>query len=431
MKKIMKSILKTSPSFALILLLSLTVSSFGQIDKNGGSVYSIFGLGDLNYSSSIRTDAMGILGISLLGNYTNSLNPACWTRIPSTKFSTKFNFENTKSTDGTNTSERTYANFDGFDLSIPVRTGNGLTLDMGLNTLSIVNYDIQFRGSVLGENYTQNYNGNGGISRISFGAGYALFKSLSIGAQFNYAFGNITKTNEIDFDNSALFGTRNQIITSYSGFFVNTGVLFNGFDKLLKSKKLSGLSLGVFFSTPGILYTKASGNFKRVTNTDSVDNLGNGKIKLPWSGGLGLTYEFSQSFVISSDIFFGNWSSFQISTDTTSDVHPQEIRNNLHAGLGMEFTPTRKYDAPWYRKMSYRLGASYTEDYIRINGTAINALGINAGFSIPLSQFNSLDLLFGYKTKGTTKDGLVKDNVYRIGASVNIGELWFLKPKGE
>ncbi|MGA2668306.1 MAG: hypothetical protein ABSF32_05250 [Ignavibacteria bacterium] len=423
--------MKKIPVLIFILSVLLPGKSYSQFEKNGGSVYSIFGLGDYNYSSSMRTDAMGVLGISLGGNYTNSLNPACWTRIPTTKFSTKFNFANTRSSDGTYTSNRSYAGFDGFNLSIPVNPSKGLILDLGLNTMTLVNYDIILRGSSLGENYTQTYNGSGGISRISFGASYEFFKTLDLGAQFNYAFGNITKTNEIDFDNSSLFGTRNQIITSYSGVYLNSGLLFHGFDKLFKSKKLSNLTLGAFFSTPGYLYTKLSGNFKRVTNTDSIDNLGSGKVKLPWSGGIGLTNEFSQFFIVSADVFFQNWSSFQVTDTTGTTTHPPEIKNSLKAGIGMEFTPSRKFEASIYKRMSYRLGASYTQDYLKINGTSINAIGINAGLSIPLSMFNSLDLTFSYKTRGTTTNGLVKDNVYGIGASINIGELWFLKPKGE
>jgi hypothetical protein len=406
-------------------------SSYAQIDKNGGSVYSIFGLGDLRYSSSNRTDAMGILGISLLGNYSNSLNPACWTQIPSTKFSTRFNYENTKSNDGINTSQRTYAGFEGFDLSIPINHGNGWVINLGLNPLSIVNYDIRIRGSALGENYTEIYNGNGGISRISAGFSYILFKYISFGAQFNYAFGNISKLTEIDFDNPNIFGTQNKLITSYSGVFANTGFVLNGFDKIFNSKKLQGLSLGVFFSTPAYLHTELNGNFKRITNTDSLSSISKGKVKIPWSGGIGITNHFSGSFLVSADVFFQDWNNFLIIPDSGSQIHPQEIRNNIHAGIGLEFNPSQKYEDPLYKRMSYRLGVSYTADYLRINGTAVNAYGVDAGVSVPISRYNSIDLLFGYKSRGTTTNGLVKDNVYRIGASVNIGELWFLKPSTE
>src|SRR5689334_7753131 len=107
-----------SKLFLLTLLLSAS-NAFGQDDKNGGSIYSLFGLGDLSYSGSNRTDAMGVMGIGLYGNYTNTMNPAAWTRIQTTIFTSKFNFENIRSSDGTDQAQRTYGNFEGFNLSIP------------------------------------------------------------------------------------------------------------------------------------------------------------------------------------------------------------------------------------------------------------------------------------------------------------------------
>ncbi len=80
--------------------------------------------------------------------------------------------------------------------------------------------------------------------------------------------------------------------------------------------------------------------------------------------------------------------------------------------------------------MSYRLGASYTQDYLKINNTDINQSGVNAGFSVPLSRLNNIDLLFaGYSTRGKSSNGLIKDDVLKFALSVNIGELWFYKTK--
>src|SRR5260221_8449206 len=99
--------------FAVLSLL-VTGSLFAQVDKNGGSLYSIFGIGDINYSTSTRTDAMGVMGIALYGKYLNSLNPAAWTRIPITSFITKVDVSRINSTDGISTSKRVGENFETF-----------------------------------------------------------------------------------------------------------------------------------------------------------------------------------------------------------------------------------------------------------------------------------------------------------------------------
>jgi hypothetical protein len=409
-----------------VILLLFSTPLRSQIDKNGGSLYSIFGLGDLNYSAGQRTDAMGIMGIGLYGNYSNSYNPASWARIQSTRFTTKFRFERIHSSDGTNTAKRNYGNFEGFALSILLNRGNGWVFDAGLNDYSIVNYDITQKGKVISDEYTQTYSGNGGLSKISAGFSYIVFRYFSVGAQFNYVFGNIEKTVRIDFNNPSIFDTRDDITNSISGYYFNTGLNFHGFGKLLGSKKLNNMTLGVFFSTPGWFTSKVTGRFQKSTNIDSV-NFSEGDISIPWALGAGISNEFADnSLIIAGDVFFQKWDDYKY-----YGSHPPEIKNSFRVGLGAEYTPSKKYDDPIYKRVSYRLGANYTSDYLKINGKSINAIGLNAGLSIPISRFNSIDLFFTYYRRGTTSNGLIKDDVYKLGASVNIGELWFLKPKEE
>ena len=50
---------------------------------------------------------------------------------------------------------------------------------------------------------------------------------------------------------------------------------------------------------------------------------------------------------------------------------------------------------------------------------------------MPIGNYNALDLYFRYNIKGQDSNGLIKDEVFRFGASVKIGELWFLKPSDD
>lgn len=423
MNKVLTRLLTKLSITAILLSAS---SLFAQVDKNGGSIYSLFGIGDLHYSTSNRTDGMGIMGFALYGDYTNSLNPATWTRIQSTIFSTKFNLDNIKSTDGTNTAERTYGNFEGFDLSIPLNKGNGWIFDLGLNNYSLVNYDAQFSGTVSGDGYTQTYSGNGGLNRLSLGFSYIIFKNFSIGAQFNYAFGNINKSLTIDFTNPALFDTKNNSSNTIWGFYFNTGLIFHGFDKIFKNKKLNKLTLGVYFSTPSKFESEVNARFNRsVGNTDSL-SITEGRLDIPWSFGAGITNEFNDKLIIAADVFMQQWNNFKY-----YDVHPDKVKNNMRVGLGMEYTPSKRLEDPIFSRMSYRLGATYTQDYLRINDENINIMSFSAGLSIPISRYNAVDLFARYAMRGKSTNGLIKDDVFRFGASIKIGELWFLKPSDD
>ncbi len=411
---------------SILLFFVLTASTSAQIDKNGGSIYSIFGLGDLSYSSSNRTDGMGIMGISLYGDYTNSVNPAAWTRIQNTIFTTKFNMENIRSTDGISTAKRTYGNFEGFDLSIPLNKGNGWIINLGVNNYSLVNYDAKFSSSVDGENYTQSYSGNGGLYRMSVGFSYIIFKQFSFGTQFNYAFGNINKSLNIDFTNPLLFDTKNISSNTISGFYFNTGLIYHGFGKLFRSKNLENMTLGVFVSSPAKFNSDVNGKFSRsILATDTL-NLTKGKLDIPLAFGVGLSNTFNKTLLIAADLYFQQWDNYKY-----YGIHPVEIKNSMKAGIGLEYTPSVKLEDPYIKRVSYRLGGSYTQDYLKLNGENINTISVSAGLSLPIGRYNSVDLYFKYNMRGKDSGGLIKDNVFRFGGSVKIGELWFLKPSDE
>ena len=405
--------------------LIFTGSLFAQVDKNGGSLYSAFGVGEINYSTSTRTDGMGIMGIALYGKYLNSLNPAAWGRIPITSFITKFEVSRINSTDGINTAKRTNSNFETFALAVPLNKGNGWILDLSIHSYSDVNYDTKFSGSANGEDYTQYYSGNGGLERISIGMSYVIFRDFTIGGQFNYNYGNIIRSTEIDFSNINIFGTKNSLENQLGGFYFNTGLIFHGFAKLFKNKKLDNMTLGVSFSTPYKLTSNITGYFKKSTQTDSV-SVTNGKIQMPWALGIGISNEFNDKLVVAADVYTQNWNNFKY-----YDYHPAEIVNNLRAGLGFEFTPSKRIEDPYYKRVSYRLGASYTMDNLKLNGEQIKSYGLNAGLSLPISRFNELDLVFNYQSKGKSSNGLILDKVFRVGATINIGELWFIRPSGD
>jgi len=425
--KLMKNISSAGLFLKLFFaVLVFTGSTFAQVDKNGGSIYSIFGLGDLSYSSSNRTDGMGIMGIALYGEYTNSNNPAAWTRIPTTIFTSKFNLENIRSSDGINTSKRTYGNFEGFDLSIPLNKGNGWIFNLGINNYSNVNYDTYFNGTVDGEDYTQTYSGNGGLNKFNLGFSYVIFRYLSFGAQFNYAFGNINKTVNIDFTNTALFDTKNVTSDNIRGIFFNTGLIFHGFGKLFNSKKLDNMTLGVFVSTPTELKSDLTGKYNRSTTiTDSI-TISEGKLKIPLAFGVGLSNTFKNGLTVAGDLYYQKWDDY-----TVYGTHPAEIKNSMRVGVGLEYTASRKQEDPFFKRVSYRLGGSYTADYLKLNGENLNIMSVSAGLSLPIGNYNSLDLYAKYNIRGKETNGLIKDEVFRFGASVKIGELWFLRPSDE
>lgn len=395
------------------------------LKKNGGSVYSIFGIGDINYSVSSKSDAMGIMGIALPGSYINSLNPAVWSGIQHTTFSTGFNLDKIKSSDGSVSANRTYGNFESFNFAIPIDREHGWVFNAGLHTYSVVSYDLVSRGSSDEQTYTRTFSGEGGLSRISLGLSYMLFKVLNAGVQFNYIFGNINSENRIVWDDASLFNTDNKTDNALFGYYFNVGLAFHGFDKLFKTKSFSNLHVAAIFSTPMKLTSNISARYDRVTGADSV-NVTDGHLNLPLAFGFGISNEFNNNLVISSDFYYQNWTNYKY-----YDVHPNEFKNNFIVGAGLEWTPSRKFEDGFLKRTSYRLGGNYNSGYLTIFGHSISSFGGSVGVSLRLSRLNNLDINFAYKRRGTTADGLVLDNYYRLGLGIDLGEFWFLRRSGQ
>jgi hypothetical protein len=203
-------------------------------------------------------------------------------------------------------------------------------------------------------------------------------------------------------------------------------LIFHGFGKLFNNKKLDNMTLGVYVSTPTEFNSSIIGKFGRsTTSTDSV-SLSEGKLKIPLAFGVGIANTFNNKLTVSADMYYQKWDDY-----TYYGTHPSEIKNSMKIGAGLEYTASRKLEDPYLSRVSYRLGGSYTQDYLKLNGEDINILSVSAGLSLPIGNYNSLDLYAKYNIRGKETNGLIKDEVFRFGASVRIGEFWFLRPSDE
>jgi hypothetical protein len=410
----------------LILVFPLIFVSgvFAQDDFPTGSPYTIFGIGDLNYSTAIRTTSMGIQGISLTGNYINNLNPAALSKIPYTSFSVLFNYNFLKSSNGVTSVSSSNGNAFGINIGIPISQEQGWSLALGFNPYSLINYKIINNSSSLGETVKQTYAGRGGVSRINIGMSYTLLKSINLGADFNYAFGDIKDLKLVEFTSSSGF-TPTRILREYD----YTGTYFKGgaiieLDKLFKLKKSNDFTIGFLYESPLTLKSKLDGIYTSSISTDTV-SIEKGDIDIPARIGFGITKKVGNRYLLSSDLLMQNWSNF-----LSYGVVQPNYQSAMRIGAGVEIQPIENTDKTW-DKLSYRFGGFYETSYYTVNGESINRIGINAGIGIPISKFNSLDFGISVSTRGKTENGLIKDDMIKLTAGLNFGELWFVRPKDE
>ncbi|MEO6694087.1 MAG: hypothetical protein ABIY50_13960 [Ignavibacteria bacterium] len=409
----------------LIILFILSVSglSHSQEENSGGSPYSIFGIGDLSYYSSTRTYSMGITGVSLFGNYVNNLNPATMTKLNATTISTNFNYGFLKSSNGTLENKVSNGNVLGVNIGIPFDQKRGWVMALGFNPASLVDYKIKLDGNIGGQPYEQFYSGRGGLSRINAGMSYNILSMISVGLEYNYAFGEIKNRNFINFNNSAYTNTRINREIDFQRSFLKGGIVFEP-GKIFKSKSLKNLTIGFVYQSGFKLSATQDGIYTSSSGVDTV-RLNSGTIDVPDMYGVGISNIFGKNFLLSADLVMQDWSKYKEFGRSRLD-----FQSSFRAGLGLEIIPDPNKKSFW-GSTTYRIGGFYDKGFYKISNEDIMSYGVRAGINIPLSKYNSFDLGINYSIRGKTGTGLIRDEYLNLTAGVNFGELWFLRPREE
>lgn len=410
----------------LIVFIALIISIKGNAQQNefdGGSPYSIFGIGDLNYYTSTRTYSMGIMGTSLLGNYVNTFNPAALTKLKSTIITTNFNYGFLRSTSGTSENQVSDGNVLGLNIGIPFDQVRGWSLSLGFNPYSLVNYKINIPGNVGGQSYSQTFSGNGGLSRLNVGMSYNIIQKISIGVEYDYAFGNIERLNYINFNNAAYTNTLIRNETALENSLLKAGIIFE-IGKLLKNLSIRNLNLGFSYQSGIDLTANESEIYRSSASIDTV-TLNEGEIKVPYLYSVGISNLFGNKYLVSGDVVVQNWTDF-----SNFGVRNPNFTTGYRAGLGMEIVPDPNEFSFW-KKMSYRFGGFYEKSFYRVADQDVTGFGIRAGVNIPISTYNSIDFGASYSQKGKNESGLIKEELLNFTIAVNFGELWFIRPRDE
>lgn len=408
---------------AVILgLISINVLN-AQEEFNVGSLYSAFGIGDIRYSASQRTDAMGIQGIGLLGNYINNLNPASNTYLNSTLVTLGMKAVLLKTSNNLVSAQFSDANVTGFNLGIPVWEQNGLVLLMGFNPYSTMQYKITGTVNQNGTVFTETFAGLGGLTRINFGMAGRLLRFLSLGAEYNYAFGNIKELTFFNFNSSSTLNTYIKSENDIKGSFLKGGAVFELGQLFPRSKVLDNLNIGVFYQSKLNLSSKVDLIHFTTLGFDT-SNTAYPDVEVPESFGFGISKQIGRQLIISSDVMFQKYSKFK-----SNSLLPANYTDNFRYGIGFEVLPKIGSSRTFWEGLTYRAGFSYDNSIFKLNNEYINNYAINVGVGIPLNSENAIDLGLTVGTRGKTDVGFVKDDYLKFSLGLNFGEFWFLRPR--
>jgi hypothetical protein len=407
-------------AFIIILLVCYDV-----IFPQSGSSYTRLGLGDLTLSYSGRKIGMGQLGVSVADyDYLSNINPASWYRINKTRVEFGLGYNGAIFSDNQQSKFYSETDFEGFTFGFPVSKSNGIFAALGLLPVTDVSYNIVQSYSALDPqvgDYSINFEGKGGLSKLFIGGTYELPFGVVTGAQFDYYFGSINYLSKIRFNGESGFPvdfTKSYEISGVGGTF---GIISPDFSKLLDLNLISDLRLGVSFATNSKLYVDTVITSLAFFSLDTL-NYGESKIEMPFRIITGMSLVLNKKYLLSLDYLYQPWSKYSMSGNRSG-----YLRDAMKVSLGFEYRPEKALGLTFWEEILWRAGISYEQTQYKLNDEGIDHYTIAGGFSVPLSQENFLDVGLQYGIKGTTEYNLIKENTFKLYLGISLGELWFIR----
>lgn len=405
----------------IVLFFALGLPLFAQVN----SPYSRYGIGELEFSYSARRAGMGGLGVAVEDNaFISMLNPAAWHSINLSRveFATYFNGSFVK--DQNKKSFYSGGYFSGFSFALPVSKKNGIAVSMGLIPLSKIAYETKVQvlnPTTQAEDYSFTYSGDGGLSKVYLGTSYTFPFDVSVGATLDYNFGTFGYHSKLNFPDNSLANSSFKSEYKVKGLGGTFGLISQNLNEnLFKSDNILDLRLGA--SVSFISQMSADTSFTKY-GTYVTDTLSQGitTVKIPPRFTIGVSAKLGPRTQIYADYLFQNWADYSVSGSTDNTM-----QSLSKVSLGIEFKNSSQAFT-LSDLIIWRGGFSYESTPYKINGKSINEFSISGGVSLPFSRENYLDLSLQYISRGSTDAGLLKENILKLGASLSLGELWFVR----
>ena len=427
--------MKSRNSNKLILTALLAILCSGVFAQaNVDSPYSMFGIGQLRDGTmNGRLKGMGGVANAMYDkSMINVENPASYAMIDTLSFLFDAGLYFKSSTFSTSTlSERaSAASFDyvamGFALT------NWWKMAIGAQPYSNVGYNIEtnFNDALIG-NYTEVFQGEGGLNQAFIGNGFRLGKHFSIGANASYVFGDSKSTTTLFYpDSSFMIGTRRSRDVMVRSFLFDYGVMFHtdlGNDLTLsvgatydQKINLRGTQTLYIRSLEADENTNTTSEYLIDTIDYQVDK--NAKYAMPHGFGLGFSLQKNNQWTIGADFNWSQWSTF-----AKNGVN-QGLQDSWSVAVGGEYMPRSTSLSSYWTKVSYRLGGFYERTFLNIKGTSINKLGVTMGLTLPVPKtMSKVNVGLEVGKCGTKSANLIQESYVNLTVGVSIFERWFVK----
>ncbi|MEY2587561.1 MAG: hypothetical protein RLY11_1410 [Bacteroidota bacterium] len=407
--------------------------SKGMAQEN--SPYSRYGLGDLTPSQNNLNRAMGGLSAAYSNiQSVNFTNPASYAFLKITSYDIGLDYSSRtlRTINPPKSFTSSYLIPSYFQLGLPLSKKNNWGMNIGLRPISRINYDIAIRTRTPIDSVRYGYVGNGGSYQAYTGMGFGT-KNFTVGFNVGYMFGNKEYNTRVSFvsDTITYKMSNSTDTTRFGGIFYNAG-----FQYKFNISKTTSVKLGAFSNFKTELsairnISRETINFSTTNGVQTIDSVYHGTdekgtIIYPASWGAGFSIDRENSWMIGAEFNKAKWNDYRYYGKTDF------MSNTWTMRLGGQFVPNYKGEGYW-SKVAYRLGFSFGPENIKLNNT-VRQKTFSFGTGLPVrrnvytNQYTVINTAFELSYRGNKTNDL-KESIFRISLGLNLGDIWFNKPK--
>ncbi|MCK5824372.1 MAG: hypothetical protein KAG96_03100 [Ichthyobacteriaceae bacterium] len=439
-----------------VLLLMLMIPVLGISQSLSTSPYSAFGLGEQKYNGPAESVNMGGLGSIYMDNiHVNPQNPATYSFLSITNLSVGVYGEQVTMKTDTQTEQGNHSGISHLVMGIPMGKfgaafGIMPTSSTGYDITSVKSiFDSQLATDRFDGNYERinRYTGFGGMNRFFVGTSYSPVKGLSVGVNAGYNFGNLSRTvsqhvppvllieegkpTEMLYEGNQ-FQTKEEERIQISAWNFDTGLIYRG-DFKEDLKYTVGLTYGFGGDTEinytHYMYTFALDGYEGgVGARDTIigSDFETDKLTLPKKGSIGFSIGNYSKWMIGVDYKFADPIDLEFGTEFDGF---KAVKSQKYS-LGGYFTPKYNSLMSYWDKVTYRAGIKYKEIGLNIYGTNIVDYSVNFGLGLPVGNgMSNINIGGSYGVRGTTDNGLMKEDYFSFVLNMSLGDRWFKKVK--
>lgn len=445
----------------LYLLLSILGFSFDFTAQNlTESVYSRFGLGELQFGGTARQSALGQTSQGWRdASQLNLGNAASYGLLKYTAFEAGGTVIAGRQKAGDITQPTSTGTFSYLALGFPIMAKRKAGAAFGLLPYSSVGYSLAYDSTFQPGGYkTQHvFQGKGGLNKAFLGVGGTWFDKLSAGVNAGFVFGQIANNRALYFlDTGALYGY-NEFRSRYiTGLVIEPAIQIHHIftDSVFEMNAQTGqknfVRLRKIRAVIGAQYT-LSGNLKGYESLTAramrpVTNNGPtywipadtvlfrtdlpGSVTLPASWQVGFSIGELGKWGLAAEYGATQWSKYKSFNQSDS------LQNSMRFGAGWHITPKPGRDPrkEYLNTIDYRAGFRYQQLPFALNGQRISEYSFSLGFGLPFlinrrmvstdenARFN---VSVEFVQRGTIQSQLVKEDFFRFMVGVTFMDRWF------